>query len=251
MCGIRGTSPGTTIRHPGGRRALPWRRTAGALATLVLLAGCAPAPGSGGIEAQATTDAPPSAPVTTSDAPPTRTEPSAGAGSPGPCPADGVRISYLEVSAAMGLRAMALELVNCGSRPYRLHGYPELRLLDNDGNLIRVRVIPGAREITSGFDFPPRPLTLAPGEAAGATVLWRNLVDDPTVVATNAERLEVAPAEGQPTREVAIEGPIDLGNTNRVGVSAWKKRPLTTSQSGVPTTTASPLPITPTAVPLP
>ncbi|MEV6693421.1 DUF4232 domain-containing protein [Micromonospora sp. NPDC051196] len=241
MRGIRGTFRGTTIRQSGGRRALPCRRAAGALATLVLLAGCAPAPGSGGVGAQATTDAPPSVPVTTPDTPPTRTEPSAGAGSPCPCPADGVRISHLGVSAAMGLRAIGLELVNCGSRPYRLHGYPELRLLDSDGNLIRVRVILGAKEITSGFDFPPRPLTLAPGEAAGATVLWRNLVDDPTVVATDAQRLEVAPTEGQPTQEVAIEGPIDLGNTNRVGVSAWKKRPPTTPLSPTPSRSTTPV----------
>ncbi len=142
----------------------------------------------------------------------------------------------------MGLRAMGLELVNCGSRPYRLHGYPQLRLLDSDDNLIRVRVIAGAKGITSGFDDPPRPLTLAPGEAAGAAVLWRNLVDDPTVVATNAQRLEVAPAEGEPTQEVAVEGPIDLGNTNRVGVSAWKKQPPT---SALPPAT----PLAPTTVP--
>ena len=243
MRGIRRTFSGTVARLRGGPSALPYHRPAVVLAVLGLLAGCAPAQDSGGVTAAAT-DAPPVS-VVTPDAPPTGTQPTAGTDQPRPCPADGVRISHLGVSAAMGLRAMSLELVNCGSHPYRLHGYPDLRLLDGDGNLIRVRVIHGAKDITSGFDDPPRPLTLAPGEAAGAAVLWRNLVDDPTVVATNAERLEVAPAEGQPTQELAIQGPIDLGNTTRVGVSAWKKRPPTTP---LPT---NPLPATsiPTTAP--
>ncbi len=150
------------------------------------------------------------------------------------CPESGVRITSLGVSAAMGLRALGLELVNCGTRPYRLHGYPALRLRDGDGEPIPVRVVPGAKEITSGFDDPPRPLVLAPGEAAGAAVLWRNLVTDPTVVATNARHLAVAPAPGQHLQEVDPHGGIDLGNTGRIGVSAWKKRPPTTPAPSTP-----------------
>ncbi|MFG3421952.1 DUF4232 domain-containing protein [Micromonospora sp. NPDC048063] len=104
-----------------------------------------------------------------------------------------------------------------------MNGYPALRLHDGDGNPIPVRVVNGAKEITPGFDAPSRPLTLRPGERAGAAVLWRNLVTDPTVVATNGERLEVAPAAGRPAQVVDLDGPIDLGNTGRIGVSAWKK----------------------------
>lgn len=139
------------------------------------------------------------------------------------CPAAGVRISSPGSSAAMGLRALGLELVNCGTKPYRLNGYPVLRLFDGDGDTIPVRVVHGAREITSGFDDPPRPLTLQPGERAGAAVLWRNLVTDPTVVATDGERLEVAPEVGGAAQVVGLDGPVDLGNTGRIGVSAWKK----------------------------
>ncbi|MFG3699768.1 DUF4232 domain-containing protein [Micromonospora sp. NPDC047620] len=138
------------------------------------------------------------------------------------CPASGVRITSPGSSAAMGLRALSLRLVNCGTKPYPLNGYPALRLFDGDGNPIPVRVVEGAKEITSGFDDPPRPLTLRPGEQAGAAVLWRNLVTDPSVVATDGERLEVAPAAGRPAQLVGPDGPIDLGNTGRIGVSAWK-----------------------------
>ncbi|RLK14087.1 uncharacterized protein DUF4232 [Micromonospora sp. M71_S20] len=156
------------------------------------------------------------------------------------CPASGVRISSPGTSAAMGLRALGLELVNCGTKPYRLDGYPVLRLFDGDGDPIPVRVVDGAKEITSGFDDPPRPLTLRPGERAGAAVLWRNLVTDSTVVATNGERLEVAPAVGVPAQVVGLDGPIDLGNTGRIGVSAWKKR--APDPAPTPTRPDSPVP---------
>ncbi|PWU48216.1 DUF4232 domain-containing protein [Micromonospora sp. S4605] len=142
---------------------------------------------------------------------------------PDRCPDSGVRIRALGTEAAMGLRALGVELINCGTAAYPVHGYPSLRLFDGDGAAIPVQVVEGAKGITSGFDDPPRPLILQPGERAGAALLWRNLVTDSTVVATNGERLEVAPAAGQPPQAVELDGPIDLGNTGRVGVSAWKK----------------------------
>ena len=139
------------------------------------------------------------------------------------CPASGIRIRSTGADAAMGLRALGLELVNCGEQPYQLNGYPVLHVFDEAREPIMLRVVNGAKEITSGFDQPPRQVTLAAGERATAVVLWRNLVTDSTVVATNGEFLTVAPAAGQPAEEVDPDGPIDLGNTGRIGVSAWKK----------------------------
>ncbi|MEK8109126.1 DUF4232 domain-containing protein [Micromonospora sp. M12] len=107
--------------------------------------------------------------------------------------------------------------------PYQLNGYPVLHVFDEQREPIMLRVVNGAKEITMGFDQPPRQVTLAAGERATAVVLWRNLVTDSTVVATNGEFLTVAPAAGQPDHEVDPDGPIDLGNTGRIGVSAWKK----------------------------
>ncbi|MDG4761692.1 DUF4232 domain-containing protein [Micromonospora sp. WMMD710] len=76
---------------------------------------------------------------------------------------------------------------------------------------------------SAGFDQPPQPFTLRKGERAVATVLWRNLVTDPTVVATDGAYLTVAPAAGQPAEDVDPDGPLDVGNTGRIGVSAWRK----------------------------
>ncbi|MFD6678644.1 DUF4232 domain-containing protein [Micromonospora parva] len=160
------------------------------------------------------------------------------------CPASGVRIRATGGDAASGLRALGIELVNCGERPYQLNGYPVLHVFDEEREPIMLRVVNGAKEITLGFDQPPRKITLAAGERATAVVLWRNLVTDSTVVATNGEFLTVAPAAGQPAEEVDPDGPIDLGNTGRIGVSAWKKADPSTP---VPTRPAPPP--APSAVP--
>ncbi|SBT64024.1 Protein of unknown function (DUF4232) [Micromonospora sediminicola] len=157
------------------------------------------------------------------------------------CSPEGIRIVELGVSAAMGLRAMGLDLVNCGDRPYELRGYPAVALRDADRDPITVRVIPGAAPITSGFDDPPTALVLRPGERAGAALIWRNLVTDATVVATDGVELDVAPVAGRPAYPVALDGPIDLGNTGRLGVSAWKRRdPAPTTQAPAPSAPIGP-----------
>ncbi|MFI5926091.1 DUF4232 domain-containing protein [Micromonospora sp. NPDC051543] len=138
------------------------------------------------------------------------------------CLPSGVRIRSTGGDAAMGLRALGLELVNCGDRPYRLNGYPTVWVLDEQRKPIILAVQNGAKDITSGYDQPPREITLAPGERAIASVLWRNLVTDSTVVATDGAYLSVAPAAGQPAEEVDPHGPVDVGNTGRIGVSAWR-----------------------------
>ncbi|MFG3598636.1 DUF4232 domain-containing protein [Micromonospora chersina] len=178
----------------------------GALAGIGVLAACAPAPAAD----HASEPAPPTPAASTSPAPPA-------------CSPEGIRITELGVSAAMGLRAMGLELVNCGDRPYVLHGYPAPSLRDADRDPLTVKVIPGARPITSGFDQPPTRIVLRPGERASAALLWRNLVTDTTVVASNGAYLDVAPVPGRPAYPVELDGPIDLGNTGRLGVSAWKR----------------------------
>jgi len=191
----------------------------GALAGTVLLAACTPVPTG--------------TPVAGDDAPirSTTAAPDLAA-----CSADGIRITALGVSAAMGLRAMDLELVNCGTGPYALEGHPVPRLWDADRDPLTVQVIPGARPITSGFDDPPRPIVLRPGERATAALLWRNLVTDPTVVASNGAYLEISPVAGRPAVPVDLEGSIDLGNTGRLGVSAWKRddRPAPTPSAPPP-----------------
>ena len=215
------------------------RRTAlliGALSGVTLMAACAPA--------QRPADGPPDALSTAPPRPaPLTAEPTPAA----TCSPEGIAITERGVSAAMGLRAMGLELVNCGDRPYELRGYPAVALRDADGDPVTVRILPGAKPITSGFDAPPTRIVLAPGERAGAALIWRNLVTDATVPATNGTELDVAPIARRPAYPVALSGPIDLGNTGRLGVSAWKR---SKASADAPTPAAPPSPTTPPVNPL-
>ncbi|BCJ49578.1 hypothetical protein Asp14428_10530 [Actinoplanes sp. NBRC 14428] len=187
-------------------------RLAVPLALGVLLAGCGPPPVSAGTQ--------PPAPVSPAPAP------SAPAGRG--CPEEGVRVEVGQGDAASGLRVLGLSLVNCGSRAYRVKGYPGLRALGADRNALGVRVLHGAATIAgSGLpgDGPPGPVVLEPGERAGATLAWRNTYDDLREPPVTVRFLEVAPVAGRPVQVVEPEHGLDLGSTGRIAVSAWSPRP--------------------------
>lgn len=88
---------------------------------------------------------------------------------PGPEPSEacstGIRVTAGPVDAAMGLRAMDVTLLNCGTDTYRVKGYPGLRLLDDDQQTVTgVSMIHGSGGITGlpGFDDPRGPCRCAP-----------------------------------------------------------------------------------------
>lgn len=140
------------------------------------------------------------------------------------CPAPGVLMSIGNVDAAMGLRALTVSMTNCGEQAFAVNGYPVVRLLDDDRKPLDVQVALGTKAITAdpALATDPEPVTLAPGQTATAVVVWRNLVTDPTVVATTGRYLEVAPVTGAPAQTVTPRGGVDLGNTGRLGVGPWK-----------------------------
>lgn len=144
--------------------------------------------------------------------------------SPDGCPPSGVLVRTGEVNAAMGVRAMGLELVNCGTVPFTVNGYPEVRLLDDDRRPLPVTVGRGSSGISTidSYDVPPAPVTAAPGERLVAGLVWRNKVADMTTDPVNGTYLEVVPAPGQPPQVVRPTGGIDLGTTGRLGVAPWR-----------------------------
>ncbi|MGW0436063.1 DUF4232 domain-containing protein [Micromonospora sp. NPDC003197] len=150
------------------------------------------------------------------------------------CPESGVVISSGPVEAAMGLRVTRVEMVNCGTGPYRVNGYPALRVLDGERKPMAIDVLDGFSAITSsitGFDGAPKPVELSPGQAAAAVVVWRNTVTDAAATSANATYLEIAPADGQSPQVVAVDGGLDLGTTGRLGVSPWTLPEQTPSPS--------------------
>jgi uncharacterized protein DUF4232 len=144
------------------------------------------------------------------------------------CPAAGVLIRTEQPEAAMGLRVIQLAMVNCGTLPYSVNGYPSVRVLDEDRARLDVKVGRGASSIAmiENFDVGAQPVTLQPGERAVAALAWRNTVTEVNAAPANGAYLDIAPAEGRPRQTVQPEGgDIDLGTTGELGVSAWKPSP--------------------------
>ncbi|MGI5205167.1 DUF4232 domain-containing protein [Spirillospora sp. CA-108201] len=138
---------------------------------------------------------------------------------PPPCTPEGIAVSMNEPDAAMGLRAARIELRNCGRLPYRLNGYPALRVLDEKRQPFNVTTVRGTRQVK---DAGPKPLTIRPGRTAEFVIVWRNTVTEADTVAVAGTYLEVRPAPGRPVVIVPADGPIDLGNTGRLEGTAWR-----------------------------
>ncbi|WP_333741277.1 DUF4232 domain-containing protein [Streptomyces sp. IBSBF 2806] len=148
----------------------------------------------------------------------------------GACPPSGIRVTADDGDAAMGLRVVGLVLENCGERDYTVKGYPQVTLLDEDRQPVDgVRILRGSGGIATvtGFDDPPRTVTLEPGERASAGLMWRNTTGFGTAVDVPYVRVRATPRAAP----VTITPHLDLGTTGRLGVSAWH-RPA--QQQGAP-----------------
>jgi hypothetical protein len=184
------------------------------LALAALLVGCARPAGS-------STSEPPAFPTDPVSSPSGRATPSV---TDVTCPPEGVRFQVGEGDAAMGLRVLSITLVNCGSRTYRLKGYPTVRSLDDDRSVLKVRVLLGVKEIFGSampWDSPPNLVVLEPGQRAGTAVAWRNTYDDTREPPVTVRFLDIAPLAGRPSQIIEPSGGLDLGSTGRMGISAW------------------------------
>ncbi|MEU6028008.1 DUF4232 domain-containing protein [Streptomyces tauricus] len=136
------------------------------------------------------------------------------------CPKSGLRFAADQGDAAMGLRAMGLDVTNCGDEPYKLNGYPAVTVLDASGDPFPgVRTVEGTDQVSMAPEDPgPRPITLAPGESAHAALYWR-------MNNTSGVYLRVAPKKGDDTVTVKPPYPLDIGPENILGTTAWQPAP--------------------------
>ncbi|WP_129842267.1 DUF4232 domain-containing protein [Streptomyces sp. RFCAC02] len=141
-----------------------------------------------------------------------------------PCPPEGISVSPGLIDAAMGLRAGNLDVTNCGDEPVTLNGYPELTVLDADGEPLDIEVTHRGADVATveGFDDPPADVTIAPGERARAGLLWRNTYTDTTRDPDLGVTVLVVPAAGASEQSVTPDGGIDLGSTGLLAVSPWR-----------------------------
>lgn len=217
------------------------RRGSGAVALLgagvLALAGCAgflvpagegePEPASGTARATA-----PSAPVAakTPDssalpggggprtaAPPPASPPPASA-PPVECPASGAEVDMGPVETAMFARAVVLTLTNCGKQPYRVDGYPSVRVLDDDGERLPVPVNPGGSMF--GNDLGTEEVVLQPGGTMKSVLAWVSTKEGGDLIESDALELAAAPDAG--ARTFPLVG-HDLRLMDELNVTAWRR----------------------------
>lgn len=137
----------------------------------------------------------------------------------------GLQFRAGSTNAAMGLRVMAVEVVNCGTQPLELNGYPQVKLLDENRQQLDVQILDGSGGIAAveGFDDAPQPIVVQPGERAKSAFMWKNTntsVEPPQI----AGHADIAAAPGGVFQPLLTSGNdlfIDLGSTGRLGVRAW------------------------------
>lgn len=184
-------------------------------AVLICLAGCgAQAHGAGAAPTPpAATALPPGHPL--GQPPPTVWSPP-----PTPsCAGSGLLLYAGPPDAAMGLRVQTVTLTNCGDTVRRVKGYPRVRLLDGDGEALKVTIDRGARRVTTAVEDPgPKEVTVRPGRSATFTLAWRNTYGGTTRPPAVGATLVVSTGSGRQD----VSGLFDLGSTNLLGVTAWK-----------------------------
>ncbi|MGW0801507.1 DUF4232 domain-containing protein [Nonomuraea sp. NPDC002799] len=135
--------------------------------------------------------------------------------SPPSCPASGTSLTTEEPNAAMGLRVQAVILTNCGDKVRSVHGYPLVRLLDESGEPLDIKIDRGAQRVTTAVKDPgSSTVSLRPGRSARFALVWRNTyggTTHPPVLGTTVV------VDGH-----RVHGHFDLGSTGRLGVTAWQ-----------------------------
>jgi hypothetical protein len=135
------------------------------------------------------------------------------------CPASGLRAGVGGTSAASGLRVLTVSVTDCGTKSRTVSGYPQVRVLGYDTRPLTVDVHHGA-SVTTAIDDPgPTTVTLGPGQSATAVLAWRNTVTESTVAAQTGGLLEFTVGGARQN----LPATIDLGNTGKLDVTAWRR----------------------------
>ncbi|WP_192806655.1 DUF4232 domain-containing protein [Streptomyces arboris] len=208
------------------RQARTWR-PASVVVLLTALTGCSgflvPA-GEGERErtptAQAATPTPPppsATPRPIADAPTQGPDPSPTPTATEACPASGAVVTMGEVQALLMSRAVVLTLTNCGSKPYRVDGYPSVQALGEDGERLPVKVNPAGSKF--GRDQGPEALTLKPGATVKSMLAWVSTQEGGELVMADALELAAAPDAG--ARVYPLEG-HDIRYMDELNITAWR-----------------------------
>ncbi|MFJ8886423.1 DUF4232 domain-containing protein [Streptomyces sp. NPDC102402] len=204
------------------RRTIPAAVTTAAVLALSGCSGFLVPAGEGEPAPSATAEAMPSAsvpapgPAATADAP-AQGAPTSASPTDTTCPASGAAVDMGPVQTAMFHRAVTLTLTNCGKRPYRVHGYPSVRALGDDGERIPVPVNAGGSMF--GNDEGPEEIVLKPGGSVSSTLAWVSTKEGGDLIEGDA--LEIAAAPDTGARVFPLEG-HDVRLMDELNTTAWR-----------------------------
>jgi hypothetical protein len=130
-----------------------------------------------------------------------------------------VRIQAGARDAGAGARTLELDLMNCGSAPYTLTGYPDIQVLDSDRRPLEIVVTHQPPISNDGRTPSLRTIHLTPGHGALVLLEWHNTVTDATPV--TGRYLKVTARAGDEPQLVELGRDMDLGTTGTLKVSPW------------------------------
>ena len=133
----------------------------------------------------------------------------------GPCTRTGTSIAFGAVDAALGHRAIGIQLRNCSRKPVVVSGYPTVRVLDAQRRALPVRIEHGSSYM--GRDPGPKRITLAPGKRLVSLISWSATVTQGKKA--DGEFVMIGPRPGDPPTTFGVW--LDLGTTAEVSVIAW------------------------------
>ncbi|WP_069173073.1 DUF4232 domain-containing protein [Streptomyces griseus] len=133
------------------------------------------------------------------------------------CPASGAVVEMSEVQAAMFHRAVTLTLTNCGKKPYRVHGYPSVRALGENGERLPVPVNAGGSMF--GNDEGPQEVMLKPGGTVTSVLAWVSTKEGGDLIEGDA--LEIAAAPDAGARTFPLES-HDVRLMDELNTTAWR-----------------------------
>ncbi|MEW2069201.1 DUF4232 domain-containing protein [Streptomyces sp. NPDC007346] len=133
------------------------------------------------------------------------------------CPASGAVVTMGQVQTDMMRRAVVLTLTNCGSKPYRVDGYPSVQALGENGERLPVKVNPAGSFF--GRDHGPEPVLLKPGATVRSVLAWVSTQEGGELIMADALELAAAPDAG--ARVHPLEG-HDIRYMDELNMTAWR-----------------------------
>ena len=128
----------------------------------------------------------------------------------------GLTLRVGQVEAALGHRASVVTLTNDGEQAVTVEGYPEVRVLDADGQDLGVHTEHDSSYMA--IDPGPAAVSVAPGEQVLSVISWSSTVTDPDAAERGAY-VVVTAIPGQPQQTFPLDA--DLGSAGEVSLTAW------------------------------